>query len=175
MKILLLGVGMQGKAALYDLVHSEAVEGIIAADLDAGALRAHVEGQRYGDRVACETVDAADPNSIQRLMASGPDVVIDLLPPAFHDTVAGIAVEQGAHVVSTNYATPGLAGLAEKARAKEITLLPEFGMDPGIDLVLLGEAVRSLDTIEEIITYGAGFPEAAATDNPLAVQGDLDL
>jgi saccharopine dehydrogenase-like NADP-dependent oxidoreductase len=40
-------------------------------------------------------------------------------------------------------------------------------MDPGIDLVLLGEAVRSLDSVEEIITYGAGFPEPAATDNPL--------
>ncbi len=40
-------------------------------------------------------------------------------------------------------------------------------MDPGIDLVLLGEAVRSLDHVEEIISYGAGFPEPEATDNPL--------
>jgi saccharopine dehydrogenase-like NADP-dependent oxidoreductase len=40
-------------------------------------------------------------------------------------------------------------------------------MDPGIDLVLLGEAIRSLDSVEEITTYGAGFPEPAATDNPL--------
>ena len=167
MKILLLGVGMQGKAALYDLVHSEAVEEIIAADLDAQALAAHLDEQRYGDKVTCQRVDAADPSSIQQLMDSKPDVVIDLLPPAFHDGVAGIAVDQGIHVVSTNYATPGLAGLAEKARAQKVTLLPEFGMDPGIDLVLLGEAVRSLDTVEEIITYGAGFPEPAATDNPL--------
>ncbi len=40
-------------------------------------------------------------------------------------------------------------------------------MDPGIDLVLLGEAVRSLDSLEDIITYGAGFPEAQAAGNPL--------
>jgi saccharopine dehydrogenase-like NADP-dependent oxidoreductase len=40
-------------------------------------------------------------------------------------------------------------------------------MDPGMDLVLLGEAIRSLDRVEEIVTYGAGFPEPDAADNPL--------
>ena len=58
-------------------------------------------------------------------------------------------------------------GLADEAEARDVTILPEFGMDPGIDLVLLGEAVRSLDHVEEIISYGAGFPEPEATDNPL--------
>jgi saccharopine dehydrogenase-like NADP-dependent oxidoreductase len=166
-KILLLGVGMQGRAALYDLVHSEGVGSIIAADGDFEALRIHVGQQRYGDRVACESVEAEDPASIERLMADKPDVVIDLLPVTCHDTVAGIAVEQGRHLVNASYVTPGLANLANQAEAKGITLLPEFGMDPGIDLVLLGEAVRSLDKVEEIITYGAGFPEPAATGNPL--------
>jgi len=40
-------------------------------------------------------------------------------------------------------------------------------MDSGIDLVLLGEVVRSLDNVEEIISCGAGFPELEAVDNPL--------
>ena len=60
-----------------------------------------------------------------------------------------------------------MKGLADEAKARDVTILPEFGMDPGIDLVLLGEAVRSLDHVEEIISYGAGFPEPEATDNPL--------
>ena len=48
---------------------------------------------------------------------------------------------------------------------KGITLLPEFGLDPGIDLVLLGEAYREMDEIEEIMMYGAGIPELEAADN----------
>ena len=32
-----------------------------------------------------------------------------------------------------------------------------FGMDPGIDLVLLGEAVRSLDHVEEIISRRVNY------------------
>jgi saccharopine dehydrogenase-like NADP-dependent oxidoreductase len=167
MRILLLGVGMQGKAALHDLVHSKAVDRIVATDRDFEALVAHVENQRYGDRVVCELVDAADPTSIERLMAGRPDVVIDLLPAVFHDSVARIALEYGTHLVNASYTTPGIGRLAKEAKARGITILPECGMDPGIDLVLLGEAVRSLDEVDEIITYGAGFPEPAAADNPL--------
>ena len=158
---------MQGRVALHDLVHSQGVDSIVAADGEFEALASHVKQQGYGDRVACEALDAAEPASVRRLMADKVDVVIDLLPVTCHNVVARIAVEQGAHLVNASYVTPGLQDLASQAEAKGITLLPEFGMDPGIDLVLLGQAVRSLDSVEEIITYGAGFPEPAATDNPL--------
>ena len=86
---------------------------------------------------------------------------------AFRRFGGGLVGLLGGALVNASYATPGLQGLANQARSEGITLLPEFGMDPGIDLVLLGEAVRSLDSVEEIITYGAGFPEPAATGNPL--------
>lgn len=167
MKVLLLGVGMQGKAALYDLVHSEAVEDIIAADWDFDQLQAYVAGQQYGDKVRCERVDGASAESLSRLMSQGPDVAIDLMPVVYHNNVAAAAVQHGVHLVNASYTTPEMKALSEEAEAKDITILPEFGMDPGMDLVLLGEAVRSLDRVEGIITYGAGFPEPDAADNPL--------
>jgi saccharopine dehydrogenase-like NADP-dependent oxidoreductase len=71
------------------------------------------------------------------------------------------------HLVNAFYAVPEVREVAAEAEAQEVTILPEFGMDPGVDLVLLGEAVRSLDHVEDIITYGAGFPEPGAADNPL--------
>jgi lysine 6-dehydrogenase len=166
MRVLLLGVGMQGKVALHDLVQRGEVTQVVAADRDFEALKAQVESGRY-DKVLCEHLDAASPQSINRLMDWGPDVVIDLLPVTFHGRVAAAAVKQGVHLVNASYAGPEVRKLADEARARNVTLLPEFGMDPGIDLVLLGEAVRSLDRVEEIITYGAGFPEPGAADNPL--------
>jgi saccharopine dehydrogenase-like NADP-dependent oxidoreductase len=47
-------------------------------------------------------------------------------------------------------------------------VLTEFGFDPGIDLVLTGQAVRELDEVIELYSYGAGFPEPKAANNPLA-------
>jgi len=43
MKVLLLGVGMQSKAALYDLVYSKEVTQVVAVDQDVDALKDHVE------------------------------------------------------------------------------------------------------------------------------------
>jgi len=166
-KVLLLGVGMQGKAALHDLAHSERVTEIVAADRELAALRDHVQSQPYGGRVRCEHVDAADPETVHRLMGQRPDVAVDLLPVPLHRDVTVAAVEHGVHLVNSSYTTPEIRALAPEARTRGIRILPEFGMDPGIDLVLLGEAVRSLDEIGEIVTYGAGFPGPAAADNPL--------
>jgi lysine 6-dehydrogenase len=166
-RVLLLGVGMQGKAALHDLAHSPGVAEVIAADWDREALQAHVRQHPYGDRVRCECVDGREVESIRRLMAQGPDVVIDLMPVRFHDNVVTVAVEHGVHLVNASYATPLMSALSTKAASRGATVLPEFGMDPGMDLVLLGEAIRSLDRVEEIVTYGAGFPEPRAADNLL--------
>ena len=44
MEILLLGVGLQGKAALYDLVRQPQVKRVIAADMNEVDLKAYVEG-----------------------------------------------------------------------------------------------------------------------------------
>ena len=48
-----------------------------------------------------------------------------------------------------------------------MTILPEMGMDPGTDLILCGQAVRDLDAVHELYSYGAGIPEFEAADNSL--------
>jgi lysine 6-dehydrogenase len=166
-RVLLLGVGMQGQAALYDLQSSKAVTEIIAADLDPARVQAQLARARWDAQTRIEQVDAGRRDAIDRLMKRGPDVAIALLPVAYHDVVASSAVEHRVHLVNASYATSGIKALSDKAMARGVTILPEFGMDPGIDLVLLGQAVRSLDRLEEITTYGAGFPEPEAATNAL--------
>ena len=167
MKILLLGVGMQGKAALYDLVQQDSVSEIIAADLDIEALRSHVAEREYGQKVKCEQVNVADLANLSNLITQGVDVIINLLPKEFINTIAEAALKHGVHMVFTSYNTPELVAMADELKAKNITILSEFGLDPGIDLVLLGHAARSLDTIDDILCYGAGFPEPAAANTPI--------
>lgn len=167
MKVLLIGVGMQGKAALHDLALNEEVTAITAADYDIEALQAFVSAAQFGDKVRCEFVDAADEASVDRLVGDHPDVMINLLPKPFINSMASAALKHRVHLVFTSYTTPELRAMDAEARAKNVTILPEFGMDPGIDLVLLGQAVRQLDTVEDIFCYGAGFPEPEATGNPI--------
>jgi saccharopine dehydrogenase-like NADP-dependent oxidoreductase len=69
-------------------------------------------------------------------------------------------------VVNTNYAYP-IAGLNDSARDAGVAIMPECGLDPGIDLVLYGEAGRRFDELNVINSYCGGFPEREACDNPL--------
>jgi lysine 6-dehydrogenase len=167
MNILLLGVGMQGKAALHDLWRSPAVERIVAADIDLPALQKHVRGRRYGKKVGCERIDADRHESILRLMKSKPTVVLDLLPSRFSGIVAAAALRAGVNLVNSVYVLPEVKKLNSRIKAGDLTFLPEFGMDPGIDLVLLGHAVSLFDRVDAIDSYGAGFPEAAAANNAI--------
>lgn len=102
MKVLLLGVGMQGKAPLYYLAYSNEVTQAVAADRDFDALKDHVERNQYGSNVRCAYVDAADPDSINRLMEQKLDVAIDLIPVAFNGSVVAAVIKHGIHLVNTN-------------------------------------------------------------------------
>jgi saccharopine dehydrogenase-like NADP-dependent oxidoreductase len=81
--------------------------------------------------------------------------------------VAREALKARVQLVNTVYVLPALKELAGEVAAAGLTFLPEFGMDPGIDLVLLGRAVSLFDRVNEISSYGAGFPEAVAADNAI--------
>jgi lysine 6-dehydrogenase len=167
MRILLLGVGMQGKAALYDLFYNPDVSEVVAADTDFSAVDAYIKEKGFQSKAIAAEVDGASYEDLDALISDKFDGVICLLPPMLSGKVARIAVEKGVFYVSTNYAEPEVKNLDAKAREKGIAILPEFGMDPGIDLVLLGEAIRSVDKVESVMSYGAGFPEPAAANNPI--------
>jgi lysine 6-dehydrogenase len=165
MKILLLGVGLQGKAALFDLVQSPAVTTIIAADSNGADLQATVAGLD-SEKIIPVEVDARNERQVGQLMTDA-DAVVHLLPAAFGEPMARLAVKHGCHFVDASYSLPAYGELHDEAVAKGVAILPEFGLDPGIDLVLVAQALGELDEVWELHSYGAGVPEAAAANNLL--------
>lgn len=165
MKILLLGLGLQGKAALHDLVSSPSVEHVIVGDMNKAALESYINTLDM-EIVTPVHLDVGDESLVASLMRSV-DAVIILLTPAQRLPMARLAVAQGIHFVETSYALPEYTVLGAEAAAKNVALLPEFGFDPGIDLVIAGQAVREFDEVIELHTYGSGVPEPESADNPL--------
>ncbi len=165
MKILLLGTGLQGKAALHDLVNSPAVAHVTAADVNDQDLNTYVS-KLDTDKVTTLQLDVRNLDQVSKLMA-GMDAVITLLPKDFRLGMARLAVARGVHFVETSYTMPEYAELGVEAASKSVTLLPEFGLDPGIDLVLAGRAIKELDEVQELHAYGTGVPEPKAANNPL--------
>ena len=165
MKILLLGTGLQGKAALHDLVNSPSVSQVTAADIDFDDLNTFVS-KFVTNKVTAVQLDVRNQAQVAELLGTA-DAVITLLPKDFRLEMAKMAVAKGVHVIETSYTMPEYEELGREAAAEGVTILPEFGLDPGIDLVLAGRAIKELDEVQELHAYGTGVPEPQAADNPL--------
>ncbi len=165
MKILLLGVGFQGKAALQDLANSPEVTQIIAADADFEGLRQYAQSLN-SEKVTPIKLDVRERDAVSAQMKKV-DAVIILLPQGFRTEMLELAIENKIHFIETSYALPEYAALGELAAAQGTAILPEFGLDPGIDLVLAGQAIREVDEVRELHAYGTGVPEPTAANNPI--------
>ena len=165
MKVLLLGgCGIQGRAALYDLSRNRRVNQITCADIQPE--RIHSFGFLDPSKIETARMDANDPNALASLMDNNFDVVQDFLPPQWIRTVAKVAIECGVNLVNTNYAFD-ILDLDQAAAEKGISIMPECGLDPGIDLVLYNYSIKYFDEVFKLNSYCGGIPEKAACDNPL--------
>jgi hypothetical protein len=64
------------------------------------------------------------------------DVLVSMLPADRHPDMARLALEHGAHFISSSYLSPEIASLDADARAAGLCLVNEVGLDPGLDHLL---------------------------------------
>ncbi len=165
MKVLVLGgCGSQGRAALYDLSRNVSVDHVTCADIQPE----RVYSFDFIDKAKIKIVriDANDSNALASKMDEKFDVVLDFLPPTFIRTVAEAAIKSGVNLVNTNYAYD-ILDLDDAAKEKGIAIIPECGLDPGIDLIIYHYSLKYFDEVFKLNSYCGGIPEKAACDNPL--------
>ena len=165
MKVLLLGgCGIQGRAALYDLSRNVSVDHITCADIQPEIV--HSFGFLDTSKIQIVRIDANDQNALASMMDGKFDVVLDFLPPQCIRTVAEAAIKSGVNLVNTNYAYD-ILDLDQAAKEKGISIIPECGLDPGIDLIIYNYSLKYFDEVFKLNSYCGGIPEKAACDNPL--------
>jgi lysine 6-dehydrogenase len=165
MRVLVLGgCGIQGRAALYDLSRNPTVDQVTCADIQPDLI--HTFDFLDTAKIQPVGLDANDPNALASIMGNQFDVVLDFLPPQHVRTVAEAAIISGVNLINTNYAYD-ILDLDYAAKEKGISIIPECGLDPGIDLILYKYSLKYFDKVFKLNSYCGGIPEKAACDNPL--------
>ncbi len=165
MKFLVLGgCGIQGRTAIYDLSLDKNVNQIICADIGFDNLK---KIEKFADmsKITTLTLNALDKEALVAAFRKA-DMVIDLLPKDFKKYVNEAALEAKTSMVNTNYFYDA-EELDSKAKDAGIAILPECGLDPGIDLIIYGDAKQRFDELHVVNSYCGGFPEKKACTNPL--------
>ncbi|WP_439523494.1 saccharopine dehydrogenase family protein [Marivita sp.] len=109
-----------------------------------------------------------DPAELADAVRPG-DVVVSMLPGDWHVQLAQIAIDHGAHFVSSSYISPEMRDLDSAARQAGVALVNEVGLDPGIDHLmahhLVADYVKSAAyDVENVISfksYCGGVPKVA--------------
>ncbi len=172
MKAIVLGMGLQGKAVIHDLESSSLITGIFAADIFAAENSLaeaddYLKKRGYSKTKAIKLDVLKEKDLSGKFSEKGVNVVICMLPIELALTAARAALDADIPFVSSNY-TYALSVLDDPAKKKNGIILPEMGLDPGIDLVLGRLAIDELDVVHGFYSYGGGIPAPeCADDSPI--------
>lgn len=160
MKVVVLGAGLMGKEVARDLNSIENVEKIYLADIDTDAAQQFVDSLSTS-KIEVVSLNAKNEDELRTVMAKG-DVSVNALFYEFNERVAKTAIEVGVHSVDLGghigEVTEHILTLHEEAKAKNVTLIPDLGVAPGMINILAGYGASKLDTIESIKLYVGGIP-----------------
>ena len=163
--ILVLGAGLVSRPLLrYLLTHYEYRVRVATLDVPRAD---QLMGEHPRGTVA--SLDVTDPVEGPEAVAAA-DIVVSLLPAHLNPLVARLAIAHRKHLVTTSYAAPEMWALDEEARAADVLLLNEMGLDPGIDHMTAASIVRRIQAVGGTVTRFSsccgGFPAPDANTNP---------
>eukprot|EP00250_Pteridium_aquilinum_P021416 c25115_g1_i3 orf=358-1851(-) len=163
--VLILGAGRMCEPAVNYLAYHGF--GVTVASL---FLEDALKATRGIPNTTAVQVNVSDKAQLLSLL-SKVSVVISLLPPDFHVSIANCCIETGRHLVTASYVSSEMSALHDKARKANISLLCEMGLDPGIDHMMAMKMINAAHLqggkIKSFISYCGGLPSPASADNPL--------
>jgi lysine 6-dehydrogenase len=165
MKLLVIGSGMMGSAAAYDMARQDHVDSVTLADNDlkrAKDVAVRVNHITCGKKVRAAALDACKEKEAARLM-KGHDGALSAVPYFLNLGLAKAAITAGCHFADlggNNTVVRQELALAKQAEKRGIGIAPDCGLSPGMASILGGELVRRLDgRADALKLYVGGLPE----------------
>ncbi len=167
--VLVLGAGQSSPYLIkYLLEQAEEHDWFVTVcDRDYELANSRINGHERGLAVEFDVND----ETMRHSQIKKADVVINFLAPKFQYLIALDSLTYGKHCISASYEDIRLHDLNKDAIKKNIIILNEMGLDPGIDhmsaMKVIHDIRKSGGTIKSFISYGSGLPAPEVKSNPL--------
>jgi saccharopine dehydrogenase-like NADP-dependent oxidoreductase len=164
-KVLILGAGLVARPLVRYLLDQPDFQVEVASRTVSKAEKL-VEGHPRG---VAKELNLKSDEALKSEVARA-DIVISMVPYAFHPKVAQFCIEHKKPMVTTSYVSEAMKKLDGEAKKAGIILLNELGLDPGIDHM---EAMRVIHEIHggggrlrSFVSFCGGLPAPEANTNP---------
>ncbi len=150
MKVLVLGSGLMGRGAAFNLARNDAVKEVIVADRDLKS--AEALAAEMGPKVVAELVDAADRKQLKVLFAKV-DTVTSEVSYKLNLLHTEVAIATGTHLCDLGgnlKVVEKQLKLHDKAKDAGITVIPDCGLAPGLANVLARAGIDYLTSTDSV-------------------------
>ena len=159
MKAAVIGAGMMGRAAAYDLVHNPEVERVKIIDQNPqslGSLKTFLNSKK----VELDLRDIKNKSASKSLQ--GYDCAISCVPYTFNYKLAKEAISAGCNFVDlggNNGVVQQELSLHEEAHKQNVLIVPDCGLAPGLVSVLTRRLIEELGNAESVHLRVGGLPQ----------------
>ena len=140
---------------------------VTVGDRDLEVARSAIGAHPRGQAIQLDVNDAATRNAL----ISKAQVVVNMLTRPFQYLIGLECLNNGAHMVTASYEHDRIRDLNGDAHRKDILILNEMGLDPGIDHMKAMQLIQRVRNRGGVVlsfrSYGGGLPDPAAATNPL--------
>jgi lysine 6-dehydrogenase len=161
MRIAVIGAGLMGRAAVYDLGHNDEVEQIGVFDIDA-KLAGEV-AEAFGERKAlADQLDAGDEDAVAKAL-DGFDAALSAVTYRYNPGITRAAIQSGCHLVDlggNNDTVKAQIELNAEAEAAGVIAIPDCGLAPGMVSVLTADGIARLDSTSAVRIRVGGLPQS---------------
>ncbi len=165
MKLLVIGAGMMGSAAAYDMARANAVESVTLADMDRSRAKEaarRVNKLTQDKKVRATGLDAGSERAARKLMGEH-DAVLSAVPYFFNVGLARAAIDARCHFADlggNNTVVREELAMDKKAAKRGVAIAPDCGLSPGMASILAGELMRRIGgRASALKIYVGGLPQ----------------
>lgn len=166
--ILVIGAGRSSSALIFYLLkNADACSWKVrVGDMNLKFAQERVGGHERGTAFQFDINN--QPQREQEILHA--DLVVSMLPATMHGQVAQDCVKFGKHLVTASYVSDAMRSLDADAKAKNVILLNEIGLDPGIDHMSAMQIINGIRAkggeLQAFYSYCGGLVAPESNDNP---------
>jgi len=154
--IVMLGCGHIGSVLARDLIEILPSSQIVILETDVE--RAKRALGDIGDKVELIKFDLSNFDALT-LMLKRCDLAVGLAPGRLGFGTMRACIRAGVNMVDLSYMPEDPMVLHEEALARNVTIVPDCGLAPGLSNMLVGRAFSMLEEVEDVIILVGGIPE----------------
>ncbi len=161
MKIAVLGAGLMGRAAVFDIARAAGVDKVGVFDIDPKL--AQEVANKYGDgKAVAAQLDAANEDAVLQAI-QGYDSLVSCVTYKYNPGLTRAAIRAKCNMVDlggNNDAVNTALEMDADATAAGITVVPDCGLAPGMVSIIAADGINQFASVQSVKIRVGGLPQS---------------